>query len=225
MTGPSLIEGLVKNPSEFYERVEADIGEGTYGKVHKSKDIRTGDLVAIKKLKSDTSESGIHFTSLREIKIMRGINHENLMDLRDVYIQHGHVCLVMPYMSTDLRHVIEERKKAGRSLEEKHIKCLAQQVCQGLKALHAKWFVHRDLSPGNVMITATGVAKIGDFGLARPYGSPDKALTSNVVTMWYRSPELFFGARAYSDAVDIWSFGCIVAEMTLLKKNSDEIFG
>lgn len=64
------------------------------------------------------------------------------------------------------------------------------------------------------MITDRGVAKIGDFGLARPYGSPEKALTSNVVTMWYRAPELFFGSRAYSDAVDIWSFGCIVAEMT-----------
>ena len=113
MTGPGLLEGKLSCPSEFYERVEADIGEGTYGKVHKSKDIRSGELVAIKKLKSDTSEAGIHFTSLREIKIMRGINHDNLMDLRDVYIQHGHVCLVMPYMATDLRHVIEERRKAG----------------------------------------------------------------------------------------------------------------
>lgn len=206
---------------ERYEQINAHIGQGTYGKVEKARDKETDTVVAIKKVKicevpSDLAESrqkvgqcGIHFTVLREIKIMNEINHPNIMGLRDVFVQGDFINLVMDYMESDLRKVFENRIR----FSESHIKCLLKQIILGISELHNWFIIHRDLAPANIFINSNGIAKVGDFGLARSYGQPRREYTPEVVTLWYRCPELLFGATKYTHAVDMWSIGCIFAEL------------
>jgi len=204
------------SPASQYERLESNIAEGTYGKVHKARDKETGKVVAIKKAKvsgMDRDVGGIAFTALREIKLMLAVKHPNVMGCLDVFADGGAIHIVMEYMDGDLRNVIEER---ATILGEPHVKCLARQILEGLAALHSAWFVHRDLAPTNVLLSfSTGVARIGDFGFARTIGHRERPLTPMCTTLWYRAPELLYGAKFYGQMVDIWSFGCLVAEMFL----------
>lgn len=206
------------SPAAQYERLESNIGEGTYGKVSRAKDVRTGKVVAIKKAKVsavDQQVGGIGFTALREIKLMQAIKHPHVMGCLDVYAENGVLHLVMDFMNTDMRRVIDDRSLA---CSEADAKCMARQLMCGLAALHRRWFVHRDVTPGNVfMNSVTGVAMLGDFGFARTIGHRDRPLTPLCTTLWYRAPELLYGAKFYGQAVDIWSAGCIVAELFLRK--------
>ncbi|CEM01665.1 unnamed protein product [Vitrella brassicaformis CCMP3155] len=208
-----------------YSLLDANIGAGTYGTVAKALDKATNKIVAVKRVKLDrkcvdeeqhsgrlpVGEAGIHFTVLREIKIMKEIRHKNVMGLIDVYAEGDFVNLVMDFMHTDLKKFLGSHPQ----LTEAHIKGMMQQILQGLEVMHSWYFIHRDLAPANVFINAEGEIKLGDFGLARSHGSPDRAMTPQVVTIWYRPPELLYFARLYSDKVDIWSVGCIFAEMLL----------
>eukprot|EP00440_Ansanella_granifera_P065140 gb/GFBE01070633.1/.p1 GENE.gb/GFBE01070633.1/~~gb/GFBE01070633.1/.p1 ORF type:complete len:345 (+),score=83.00 gb/GFBE01070633.1/:1-1035(+) len=206
---------LKASPAAQYERLEAsNIGEGTYGKVHKAQHVKTGQIVAIKKAKvsaADRDVGGIGFTALREIKVMQAVRHPNVMGCLDVFADGGVVHLVMDFMDGDLKKVIEDRSIV---LSEAHCKCLARQLLEGLGALHERWFVHRDVTPTNVLLSfRTGVAKLADFGFARTIGhSGDRPMTGMCTTLWYRAPELLFGAKLYGQAVDVWSAGCVVAE-------------
>mmetsp|Transcript_55450 Transcript_55450/g.179838 ORF Transcript_55450/g.179838 Transcript_55450/m.179838 type:complete len:348 (-) Transcript_55450:133-1176(-) len=204
------------SPSSQFERVESNIGEGTYGKVHKARDRETGRLVAIKKAKAsklDTEVGGVSITALREIKLMQAVQHPNVMGYLEVFVEAGALHIVMDYMDGDLRKLIEDK---GLVLNETHVKCLSRQILEGLAALHQEFFVHRDLSPGNILLSFnTGVARIGDFGFSRTIGHRDRPLTPMCTTMWYRAPELFYGAKYYGQTVDIWSVGCLIAEMFL----------
>lgn len=204
----------VVSPASQYERIESNIGEGTYGKVHKARDTKTGQIVAIKKAKvcaADRDVGGIGFTILREMKLMQAVKHENVMGCLDVFTDGGAIHLVMEFMDGDLKKVVEDR---GVALSEAHVKCLSGHVLSGLAALHRRWFVHRDLTPQNVLLSwRTGVAKISDFGFARTIGHRDRPLTPMCTTLWYRAPELLYGAKFYGQGVDIWSIGCVMAEM------------
>jgi len=201
------------------------LGEGTYGKVFLAWDRERSAEVAIKKIKTaqtGAEAGGFHFTSIREIKIMRAVSHENLVTLLDLYAVESQLCLVLPYLPLDLKQVISDRSVV---LSMSHVKCLVRQILSGLSALHAAWFLHRDLSPANVLVDPhTGVCKLADFGLARSYGSPYPGLlgrkrtfggvmTPTVVTLWYRAPELLFGSQNYGAAIDIWAVGCLWAEL------------
>eukprot|EP00928_Gymnodinium_smaydae_P098129 TRINITY_DN904_c3_g1_i1.p1 TRINITY_DN904_c3_g1~~TRINITY_DN904_c3_g1_i1.p1 ORF type:complete len:357 (+),score=61.40 TRINITY_DN904_c3_g1_i1:272-1342(+) len=201
------------SPAANYERVEANIGEGTYGKVHKARDLRTGRLVAIKKAKAsqaDREVGGIGFIALREIKLMRAVSHPNVMGCLDVFVDGGAVHLVMDFMDGDLKKVLD----SPVTLSEAHVRCLSRQILEGLAALHRVWFVHRDVTPNNVLLNfSTGEAKLSDFGFARTIGHDDRPLTPMCTTLWYRAPELLYGARFYGQSVDMWSAGCIVGEM------------
>lgn len=131
------------SPAAQYERLESNIGEGTYGKVHKALYVKTGQVVAIKKAKeslADRDLGGLTFTALREVKVMKGIRHKNLMTCLDVFVEGGHINLVMEFMEGDLKKLIEDRRV---ELTEAHAACLAQQLLQGLNALHQRFFVHR----------------------------------------------------------------------------------
>lgn len=216
---------------ENYEQLDAHIGQGTYGKVEKARDKRDGQIVAIKKVKVESLLSaedeqsmlsqgkttpvanvGIHFTVLREIKVMRELNHPNVISIRDVYVDGDFVNLVMPHMVSDLRKFLDRRVR----LTEAQVKCILRQILLGLTELHANWILHRDLAPANIFIGSDGICKLADFGLARGFGSPRPSKkTPRVVTLWYRAPELLFGARFYQDRVDVWSTGCIFGEMLL----------
>jgi len=204
------------SPASQYERLESNIGEGTYGKVHKARDLKTGRIVAIKKAKAspaDRDVGGIGFTALREIKLMQAVRHPNVMGCLAVFAEGGVIHLVMEFMDGDLKKVIEDKLLV---LSEAHVKCLAGQVLQGVGALHARWFVHRDLTPTNILLNfETGAAKLGDFGFTRTIGHGDRPLTPLCTTLWYRAPELLYGAKFYGPGVDIWSMGCIVAELFL----------
>mmetsp|Transcript_58274 Transcript_58274/g.102029 ORF Transcript_58274/g.102029 Transcript_58274/m.102029 type:complete len:348 (+) Transcript_58274:101-1144(+) len=211
---PNCMQGV--SPASQYERIESNIGEGTYGKVHKARDLNTGSIVAIKKCKvsaTDREIGGISFTVLREIKLMQAVKHPNIMGCLDVFADGGVLHLVMEYMDGDLQKVLEDR---GIALIEAHVKCLSRQLLDGLSALHRHWFVHRDVTPRNVLLSfSTGVAKLSDFGFARTVGHGDRPLTPMCTTLWYRAPELLYGAKHYGPSVDIWSAGCVIGEMFL----------
>jgi cyclin-dependent kinase 7 len=201
-----------------YERLESKIGEGTYGKVHKARNLQTGDIVAIKKSKvsaSDVEVGGISFTVLREIKLMQAVRHPNVMACLDVFADGGVLHLVMEFMDGDLNKVIDDRRIM---LTEAHIKCLSSQLLNGLSALHGLYFLHRDVTPTNVLVNhRSGLAKLCDFGMARTLGHRERPLTPMCTTLWYRAPELLYGAKFYGPSVDIWSAGCIMAEFFLRK--------
>ena len=194
----------------------------------------TNQPVAVKRAKVEIrSAGGVHFTTIREIKIMKKLTHKNLMNLVDIYNEEGGtedltaVSLVMPFMQTDLGSVFSDRSIV---FTMSHVKAITMQILAGLDHMHSHWFVHRDLKPANVFLdTTSGVCKIGDFGFARTFATAHAGIhgrkrpfggnmTPVVVTQWYRAPELFFGSTYYGAGVDIWAAGCIVCEM-LPRKN------
>lgn len=130
----------------------------------------------------------------------------------DVYAGRNNVNMVLEYCITDLEAVIRDRSIL---LTPAEIKCCMKMLLEGIQACHDKWVLHRDLKPSNILIGSEGNLKIADFGLARIFASPKARLTHQVITRWYRPPELLFAARSYGPSVDIWSVGCIFAELML----------
>ncbi|CBY14057.1 unnamed protein product [Oikopleura dioica] len=200
--------------SRRYERINF-LGEGTFATVYKAKDLLDphGRIVAIKKIKlGDRREArdGINRTALREIKLLQELKHENIIELVDVFGQKSNISLVLDFMETDLADLIRDN---NIMITPSHTKAFLIATLRGLEYLHKNFVLHRDLKPDNLLIDIQGVVKLGDFGLAKAFGSPSRELTHQVVTRWYRCPELMFGARQYSTGIDIWSVGCIAAEL------------
>ncbi|KAJ8304698.1 hypothetical protein KUTeg_018281 [Tegillarca granosa] len=186
-----------------------------YATVYKAKDTQTGNIVAVKKIKVGSREEaacGIDRTALREIKLLQELSHQNIIGLLDVFGQRSNVSLVFDFMETDLEIII---KDSNIVLTPANVKSYILQTMEGLEYLHTHWILHRDLKPNNLLINKHGVLKLGDFGLAKFFGSPGRVFTHHVVTRWYRCPELLFGARQYGTGVDIWAVGCILAELLL----------
>ncbi|XP_012438984.1 cyclin-dependent kinase G-2 isoform X1 [Gossypium raimondii] len=197
-----------------YEKLNK-ISEGTYGIVYRAKDKMTGEIVALKKVKildrRDLEEYGFPVTSLREINILASFHHPSIVKAREVVVDdHDNVYMVMEYMEHDLKWLMDSMK---RRFSTSDVKCLILQLLEGVKYLHDNWVLHRDLKTSNLLLNNQGELKICDFGMARQYGSPLKPYTTKVVTQWYRAPELLLGAKKYSTAVDMWSVGCIMAEL------------
>ena len=140
------------------------------------------------------------------------IQHDNIINLSDVFGHKSNVSLVMDFMDTDLEVIIKDNSIV---LTPANIKSYILQTLLGLEYLHSKWILHRDLKPNNLLMNSNGILKIADFGLAKFYGSPNRQYTHMVVTRWYRAPELLFGARNYGTGVDVWAVGCILAELLL----------
>jgi len=142
---------------------------------------------------------------------MQAVRHPNVMACLDVYADGGVIHLVMEFMDGDLKKLVED---SSLHLTESHVKCLSKQLLDGIAALHARWFVHRDVTPTNVLLSfVTGVAKLADFGFSRTIGHYDRPLTPMCTTLWYRAPELLYGAKFYGQSVDLWSAGCVIGEM------------
>jgi len=191
------------------------IGQGTYGIVRKATQKGTNREVAIKKIRmGNVSEDGVPFVGLREIKLLQELHHPNIVDLIDVFAHDGVIYLVFEYMQTDLETVVRDEEIV---LSPADIKSYMQMLLEGVEHCHKNWVLHRDLKPNNLLISPAGQLKLADFGLARIFGSPNRRFTHQVVTIWYRAPELLFGASEYSSAVDIWACGCIFAELMLRK--------
>lgn len=187
------------------------INEGTYGVVYKARDKKTGEVVALKKVKMNIQRDGFPMSSLREINILLSFNHPSIVNVNEVVVDDfDGTFMVMEYMETDLKGMMESKKQPFSMSE---IKSLMRQLLEGVKYLHDNWVIHRDLKSSNILLNHGGELKICDFGLSRQYGSPLKPYTPIVVTLWYRAPELLLGAKEYSTAIDMWSVGCIMAEL------------
>jgi len=197
-----------------YEKIDF-LGEGQFATVYKAKDTQDGNrIVAVKKIKLGTREEardGINRTALREIKLLQELKHAHIIGLLDVFGHRSNVSLVFDFMDTDLEQIIKDEVV----LTPGHIKAYTMMTLEGLEYLHNLWILHRDLKPNNLLVNSSGILKLGDFGLAKCFASPTRVYTHQVVTRWYRSPELLFGARQYGTGVDIWAVGCIVAELLL----------
>ncbi|XWS69202.1 hypothetical protein CRYUN_Cryun04dG0159300 [Craigia yunnanensis] len=196
-----------------FERLNK-IDEGTYGVVYRAMDKKTGGIVALKKVKMEKEREGFPLTSLREINILLSFHHPSIVDVKEVVVGSNldSIFMVMEYMEHDLKGLMDTMKQP---FSQSEVKCLMLQLLEGVKYLHDNWVLHRDLKTSNLLLNNQGELKICDFGLARQYGSPLKPYTHLVVTLWYRAPELLLGAREYSTAIDVWSLGCIMAELLL----------
>ncbi|KOC10912.1 serine/threonine-protein [Aspergillus flavus AF70] len=194
-----------------FERLN-HIEEGSYGWVSRAKDITTGEIVALKKLKMDNSPDGFPVTGLREIQTLLEARHPNIVLLREIVIGNkmDDVFLVMDFLEHDLKTLLDDMREPFLPSE---IKTLLSQVLSGLDFLHSQWIMHRDLKTSNLLMNNRGEIKIADFGMARYYGDPPPKLTQLVVTLWYRAPELLLGAEKYGTEIDMWSIGCIFGEL------------
>ncbi|DBA00375.1 TPA: hypothetical protein N0F65_000560 [Lagenidium giganteum] len=195
-----------------YQRIEkgGSIGEGTYGVVYKSLDLKTGQVVALKRIRLETEDDGIPSTALREISVLRELEHPNIVRLLDCLQEDGKLFLVFEFVDKDLKRFMEH--KLG-TLEMPLIKALLYQLLKGLAFSHSRGVMHRDLKPQNLLVSLNGKLKIADFGLARAFSIPVKKYTHEVVTLWYRAPEILLGQEVYSPPVDMWSVGVVFAEM------------
>nr|XP_028951993.1 cyclin-dependent kinase G-2-like isoform X2 [Malus domestica] len=194
-----------------FERLNK-IDEGTYGVVYRAMDKKTKEIVALKKVKMEKEREGFPLTSLREINILLSLHHPSIVDVKEVVVGSNldSIFMVMEYMEHDLKALMETKKQP---FSQSEVKCLMLQLLAGVKYLHDNWVLHRDLKTSNLLMNNRGELKICDFGLARQYGSPLKPYTHLVVTLWYRAPELLLGVKEYSTAIDMWSLGCIMAEL------------
>ncbi|XP_051119238.1 cyclin-dependent kinase D-3-like isoform X1 [Andrographis paniculata] len=212
---------LTKKVADRYLKREV-LGEGTYGVVYKAIDTKTGQTVAIKKIRLGKQKEGVNFTALREIKLLKELKDPNIIELIDAFPHKGNLHLVFEFMETDLEAVIRDRNIV---LSPADIKSYIQMTLKGLAFCHRKWVLHRDMKPNNLLIGGAGQLKLADFGLARIFGSPDRRFTHQVFARWYRAPELLFGAKQYGPGVDVWAAACIFAELLLrrpfLQGNSD----
>lgn len=199
-----------------YENIDF-LGEGQFATVYKARDKLSKDerIVAVKKIKLGSraeAKDGINRTALREIKLLQELKHQNVIELVDVFGHKSSVSIVMDFMDTDLEIIIKDNSIV---LTPANIKSYVLQTLLGLEYLHLNWILHRDLKPNNLLVNSKGCLKLGDFGLAKHFGSPNRQYTHMVVTRWYRAPELLFGAKHYGVGVDIWAVGCILAELLL----------
>ncbi|KAI1384618.1 kinase-like protein [Hypoxylon trugodes] len=201
---------------ENYDKLN-DIEEGAYGWVARAKEIKTGKVVALKRLKIDpTDTAGLPETGLREIQILKDCSHRNVVELREVVVGDDtsrieNVFLVLEFLEHDLMSVLSDMPEPFLASE---VKTLLLQLASGVEYLHDRWILHRDLKTSNLLLNNRGQLKIADFGMARYVGDPPPAkLTQLVVTLWYRAPELLLGTKTYDSAVDMWSVGCIFGEL------------
>ncbi|KAI8074691.1 kinase-like domain-containing protein [Gongronella butleri] len=191
---------------------DAKIGEGTYAVVYRARQRETNRVVAVKKIKMGQFKDGLDLTAIREVKYLQELRHPNIIELIDVFSHKTSLNLVLEYLDSDLEQVIKNKRLLFMPAD---IKAWMVMMLRGLDHCHRHYILHRDMKPNNLLLTADGVLKIADFGLARDWGDASRQMTSQVVTRWYRGPELLFGAKEYTYAIDIWSVGCIFAELML----------
>ncbi|KAF3610809.1 hypothetical protein DY000_02044842 [Brassica cretica] len=207
------INGWIPRKADSFERMEK-IGQGTYSSVYKARDLETNKIVALKKVRfANMDPESVGFMA-REIIILRRLDHPNVMKLEGLITSRvsGSMYLIFEYMEHDLSGLAST---PGVKFSEAQIKCYMKQLLHGLKHCHSRGVLHRDIKGSNLLLDPNNNLKIADFGLANFYGDhhQKQPLTSRVVTLWYRPPELLLGSTDYGVTVDLWSTGCILAEL------------
>ncbi|KAG1474501.1 hypothetical protein G6F56_000329 [Rhizopus delemar] len=172
------------------------LGEGTFGEVHKARNKRTGEYVALKRILMHNEKEGIPITAMREIKILKQLRNKNIVPLVDIAVDRAGLL-----------------DNPSVRLSQPQIKAYLKQLLEGTAYLHHNKILHRDMKAANLLIDNEGVLQIADFGLARGIEGENKEYTNCVVTRWYRPPELLLGERKYTTAIDVWGVGCVFGEL------------
>lgn len=207
-----VLKDIVPKSSDSYIKIDK-IGQGTYSNVYKARDRKTGKIVALKKVRFNTSEAESVKFMAREIMIMQRLDHPNILKLQGLATSRMQfsLYLVFDFMQSDLSKILSRQDER---LTEPQIKSYMQQLLSGLQHCHERGILHRDIKASNLLIDKNGMLKIADFGLGNFLDPESKRpLTSRVVTLWYRAPELLLGSTDYGTGIDLWSTGCLMAEM------------
>ncbi|KAG1824656.1 kinase-like domain-containing protein [Suillus subaureus] len=197
-----------------YAKIEK-VGEGTYGVVYKARDVTTNQIVALKKIRLEAEDEGVPSTAIREISLLKELKDDNIVRLLDIVHAEQKLYLVFEFLDVDLKRYMENANTSGTPIPIGIVKRFTHQLNAGLLYCHSHRILHRDLKPQNLLIDKKNNLKLADFGLARAFGIPMRTYTHEVVTLWYRAPEVLLGSRHYSTAIDMWSVGCIFAEMVM----------
>ncbi|KIJ95624.1 hypothetical protein K443DRAFT_682889 [Laccaria amethystina LaAM-08-1] len=197
-----------------YAKIEK-VGEGTYGVVYKARDTSNNQIVALKKIRLEAEDEGVPSTAIREISLLKELKDDNIVKLLDIVHADQKLYLVFEFLDVDLKRYIETGNQNRTPITLEIVKKFTHQLNMGLLYCHSHRILHRDLKPQNLLIDKRDNLKLADFGLARAFGIPMRTYTHEVVTLWYRAPEVLLGARHYSTAIDMWSVGCIFAEMAM----------
>lgn len=194
--------------AEAYQKME-QLGEGSYATVFKGISMLTSKVVALKEIRLQ-QEEGTPFTAIREASLLKGLKHSNIVTLHDIIHTKDTLTFVFEFVHTDLSQYLE--KHTG-GLNPRNVKLFLFQLLRGLAYCHQRRILHRDLKPQNLLISEIGELKLADFGLARAKSVPSHTYSHEVVTLWYRPPDVLLGSTNYSTSLDVWGVGCIFTEM------------
>ncbi|XP_047235771.1 cyclin-dependent kinase 16 isoform X2 [Girardinichthys multiradiatus] len=185
------------------------LGEGTYATVYKGRSKLTENLVALKEIRLE-HEEGAPCTAIREVSLLKDLKHANIVTLHDIIHTQKSLTLVFEYLDKDLKQYLDD---CGNIIHVHNVKLFLFQLLRGLSYCHQRKVLHRDLKPQNLLINDRGELKLADFGLARAKSIPTKTYSNEVVTLWYRPPDILLGSTDYSTHIDMWGVGCIFYEM------------
>jgi len=229
----SITAPVVLRDDDVFDR-KGQVGQGMYGTVFVAQDKTNREIVALKRINTQQEENGFPITAIREVKILKALGalkHENIVTLKEIVTSKetkgkenfpDKVFMVFEYMEYDLTGILDTPEIR---FSADHVKSWSQQLLKGVHFMHTNKIMHRDLKSSNLLVNKKGELKIADWGLARSWSRDMKRLTCKVITLWYRPPELLLGATEYTDKIDMWSVGCIIAEMfrrTGILKGNDE---
>ncbi|RXN01916.1 Cyclin-dependent kinase-like 2 [Acipenser ruthenus] len=186
------------------------VGEGSYGMVMKCRNKENGRIVAIKKFLESDDDKTVKKIAMREIKLLKQLRHENLVNLLEVCKKKRRWYLVFEFVD---RTLLDDLEQFPNGLDYNKVKKYLFQILRAITFCHHHSIIHRDIKPENILVSQYGVVKLCDFGFARTMAAPGEVYTDYVATRWYRAPELLVGDTKYGKAVDVWAVGCLIVEM------------
>lgn len=207
-------DSAYRSATDRYVRNEK-IGEGSYGKVYKCLDRVTNTCVAMKIISWNSRDEGVPASAIREVSLLRELQHPNVIRLLDIIPNDAKLHLIFEYLDKDLKRMLDQRATPIMGMKLKNI---MYQLLASLHACHRQRIVHRDIKPNNILVSRDErTVKLADFGLGRAFCLPLQTYTNEVMTLYYRAPEILLGEGRYLPSVDIWSLGCVFAELALGK--------